>query len=158
MWCQVIRWEEVRFWWCWVGNRLKRGRESRSKSNGSWIPSHPCCLRFQRISVGSICKDRPPWMVLDHFVELLAFFGPKRDFPSQLTLHRLGPTKFCERKDVVALQSMWNWKAVSKLSEEEKEERGWGRVAVENPTAVIKSCCMSLASLSCQIPFLMLRF
>ena len=48
-------------------------------------------------------------MVPDHFVELLAFFRPKRDFPSQLTLHGFGlVAKFCERKDVVRLQSMWN--------------------------------------------------
>ena len=92
MLCWVVRWKEVIIF----GDV---GWLPFEEANGS--PSYPC-WRFQRISVGSICKDRPPWMVLDHFVELLAFFGPKRDFPSQLTLHRLGPANFCERKDVVA--------------------------------------------------------
>ena len=114
-------------WGFWVGYRLRASKQVQRFSDSILCP----CWRFQGISVGSICKDRPLWMVPDHFVELLAFFGPKRDFPSQLTPHRLGgPTKFCERKDVVALQSMCNWKAVSKLSEEAKD----------SIAAVIKSC------------------
>ena len=85
-------------WGFGVGYRLRASKQVQRFSDSILCP----CWRFQRISVGSICKDRPPWMVPDHFVELLAFFGPKRDFPSQLTLHRLGPANFCERKDVVA--------------------------------------------------------
>ena len=139
----VIRWKEVNSDFG-VGWLLFEDRESQSQR--FWDSILSPCWRFQRISVGSICKDRPPWMVLDHFVELLAFFGPKRDFPSQLTLHRLGPANFCERKDVVA-------KYVRLKSCEQTLWRGEGFHRSRYKI-------LSLDSLNCQTPntFLMPRF